>query len=143
MSRQDTANKSGTVNSLNFAVHDTGIGIPKNKIDHVFEEFTQADSSTTRKYGGTGLGLSISNLLSQLMGGRLKAESKLNSGSTFSLLLGLPDVEPPAVENLSVQGSLLLSTANIMVVGDVTGDYIITQRWCSYWTPKDTRATYK
>jgi signal transduction histidine kinase len=68
---------------LGFAVSDTGIGIPQDKINHLFESFHQLDSSTTRKYGGTGLGLSIVKSLIELMHGTIKVDSVLDKGSTF------------------------------------------------------------
>ncbi len=77
-------------NTIEFSVTDSGIGISKDKIEHIFEQFTQADVKTTRKYGGTGLGLSISRKLVRLMGGELRAESEFNKGSRFYFEVCLP-----------------------------------------------------
>jgi len=68
---------------LNFVISDTGIGIEKDKIDRIFESFTQASAETSRKYGGTGLGLAITKQLLEMLGGNISVESKINTGTTF------------------------------------------------------------
>ena len=78
---------------IRIAVRDTGIGIPADKIEAIFEEFSQADVSTTRKYGGTGLGLSITNRLVTMMGGKLEVVSTPGEGSEFTFSLSLQVVE--------------------------------------------------
>ncbi|MFH0811734.1 MAG: ATP-binding protein [Pseudomonadota bacterium] len=81
---------------LLFSIKDTGIGIPEDKIDQIFERFTQADSSITRKYGGTGLGLNITKNFLKLMGGSIRVESQQGKGSTFyfDIPFKLPDQIP-------------------------------------------------
>ncbi len=87
-------NVSGTAKdksvSVRVEVTDTGVGIPKEKLEHIFDAFQQADSSTTRKYGGTGLGLSISSRLVEAMGGKVGVTSKVGKGSTFWFEVDLP-----------------------------------------------------
>lgn len=78
----DTAGKRQTV-ELVFSVHDSGIGIPKDKLETIFESFSQADSSMTRRFGGTGLGTTISKRLIEAMGGRIWVESEEGRGSSF------------------------------------------------------------
>ncbi len=82
---------------IRFAVHDTGIGIPPERIGQLFQPFSQVSASTTRKYGGTGLGLSISKRLSDRMGGDLWVRSYPDEGSTFYFTVQAPLAEPPAI----------------------------------------------
>ena len=108
---------TGGETALHLRVRDTGIGIPADRLDALFEEFTQADTSTTRKYGGTGLGLAIANRLVGAMGGRVWAESEVGAGSTFHVVVPvepLPDAGPA----VSCRGITALAGQRMLIVDD-------------------------
>src|SRR6266566_3854866 len=110
----DVAATDGTA-KVTFAVRDTGIGIAAEHTASVFKEFTQADSTMTRRYGGTGLGLAISQRLVRLMGGELSVKSEVGCGSEFSFSLALPvETAPPT----RVVGLAALGGRRMLIVDD-------------------------
>ena len=112
----DLQKNTGEQVTFRLSVEDTGIGIPKEKLNTIFDEFTQADASTTRKYGGTGLGLSISKQLIELMGGNLQVTSNIDKGSIFSFILTLPVAKdaPAQLLNLNID----LTDIRVIVIDD-------------------------
>jgi len=120
---------SATPGALRFTVSDTGIGIAEDKLDAVFERFTQADSSTTRRYGGSGLGLTISKRLVELMGGRIWVESTVGKGSVFSFVVPFEiwaNARPRAAVSLGTGPEPPLPALNILLVEDSPDNRTIT-----------------
>lgn len=104
---------------LKFSVTDTGVGISQDKLRNLFDPFTQADSSTTRKYGGTGLGLTISRQIANLLGGEIGVESTPGKGSTFWFTAELIIRKPAQVSRIEkTDESALLNSLNILIVDD-------------------------
>ena len=104
---------------IQFSVSDTGIGMTPEHQSKIFDSFSQAESSTTRKYGGTGLGLSICKQLAELLGGDIQAESTLGKGSTFSFWI--PFIEAKNVKSITKDNSTMdlnLESATILLVED-------------------------
>lgn len=117
--------------SLHFSVTDTGIGIPADKLECIFEEFQQVDSSTTRTYGGTGLGLAISSRLVELMGGRIWVESELGEGSTFHFTANL-GIADEALQKARQQTDLVADLP-VLIVDDNSTNRRILKEILSNW----------
>jgi signal transduction histidine kinase/CheY-like chemotaxis protein len=104
--------------TLHFTVSDTGIGIAPDKIESIFDSFSQADTSTTREFGGTGLGLTISRRLVEMMGGRIWAESSPGKGSCFNFKVRFAHASTSPVSNPISAASSILVGVNVLIVDD-------------------------
>jgi two-component system sensor histidine kinase/response regulator len=123
---------------LHFAVADTGIGIAEEKRDSIFEPFTQADASTTRKYGGTGLGLTISARLVSMMGGRIWVISEVGRGSEFHFTIRLRVADPRAIEIGTIAPPEILRGVRVLVVDDNRTNQRILEGMLKRWEMKVT-----
>ena len=120
-----------------FTVRDTGIGIPEEQQKPILEAFTQADSSTTRRFGGTGLGLTISRQLVGLMEGQLELESVVGFGTTFTFTLRMPVSEAPADPATDLK---MLQAMEVLVVDDNATNLRIMEEILTAWRLRPTTA---
>ncbi|MBD1395231.1 ATP-binding protein [Mucilaginibacter glaciei] len=126
---------SGMV-ELNFAVKDSGIGIPGDKQAYIFQLFTQASSETTRQYGGTGLGLAICQRLAELMGGKITVQSEPGEGSVFSFTLMFPKGRPAMAKETAVDAKKLTGTLkglSILITEDNPLNVMLLKRYLQQW----------
>nr|WP_228052226.1 response regulator [Nodosilinea sp. LEGE 07298] len=129
---QPIATERPRTHELQFAVKDTGIGIPADRIDRLFQSFSQVDASTTRRYGGTGLGLAISNRLTKMMNGKMWVESEVGAGSTFFFTIQVEAAPEPRGASLQKRPAQLAGKRLLIVDDNATNRKILTlqsQAW--------------
>ncbi len=135
----ETESRSDDQATLHFSVADTGIGIPVEKQQLIFQAFSQADSSTTRKYGGTGLGLAITSHLVDLMGGRIWVESEVGRGSTFHFTARFGLQKAAEVPSAGM-GAVDLTGMPVLVVDDNPTNRRILEAMLRHWNMRPTLA---
>jgi len=117
--RTRTVSKNGNECTLEISVKDTGIGIPEDKLETIFERFKQGDDNTTRKYGGTGLGLSITKRLIELCGGQIKLNSKIGVGSEFIIQIPFEMAQKVTDADITSEAQIdKICGLNILIVED-------------------------
>lgn len=119
--------------ALRFAVQDTGIGIPPDRLDRLFRPFTQIDSSITRNYGGTGLGLIISQRLSELMGGRIWVDSEMGQGSTFYVSIVVPLAAPESKVSFQASSQTPFQNKRLLIVDDNATNCKVLLLQAQFW----------
>lgn len=130
--RVETEKEEDSSVILHFMVSDTGIGIPPDKLDKIFVSFTQADGSTTRKYGGTGLGLTISKELVEMMGGRIWVESEMGKGSTFHFTVRFDLGHGESVETIRLE-DLDITGMRVLIVDDNATNRLVAREMVASW----------
>ena len=121
-----------------FTVADSGIGIPEDKRESIFDPFSQADTSTTRKYGGTGLGLTISTRLVRMMGGKIWVESEMGSGSQFHFTVRLGVADAKEIRLGTIAPPEILRDVKVLVVDDNRTNCRILEGMLARWQMKPT-----
>lgn len=128
--------QEGDYADIYFSITDTGIGIPPDKIDYIFEHFTQASSETTRKFGGTGLGLAITKRLLQLMNSEINVVSEKDNGSTFFFTLRLKKYKGQSlstIANAESIGKPSLDGIKILVAEDNSTNRVVIEKFLKKW----------
>ena len=147
LAQQIQATENSTIH-IRFTVKDSGIGISKEKLEPIFEQFSQASSETTRKYGGSGLGLAIAKRLVELQGGSIKVESEVDKGTTFYVELpfripnqeDIRQAEKPESGRKPQEEQELLKSLNILLVEDNRINQILMKKFFSRWNTQYTLA---
>jgi two-component system sensor histidine kinase/response regulator len=124
-------NEEGQNVTLHFSVTDTGVGIPQNKLDTIFDSFTQADGSTTRRYGGTGLGLTICRQIISLMNGNIWVESEPNRGSSFHFTATFAVADNRGYDRINLPDMFLRKS--VLIVDDNYTNRIILREMLTGW----------
>ena len=125
-----TVEQGGEGNQIQFQVRDTGIGIPASEQSRIFQEFEQADTGLSRRFGGTGLGLAISRRIAERMGGRLTVQSSPGAGSTFSFRLALPAAGEQHAANVPLPA---LAGADVLIVAPTEVSASLIARQLTDW----------
>jgi signal transduction histidine kinase/CheY-like chemotaxis protein len=134
----EVKSQDGDSRTLQFTVSDTGIGIPREKQALIFDPFSQADTSTTRKYGGTGLGLTISARLVELMGGKIRLESEVGRGTQFFFTVQMKSSEMPSAVG-SIAPPEILRGVKVLVVDDNSTNRRIMHGMLKRWAMRPTQ----
>jgi len=133
--RINVVEKSDAKVTLYFSVADTGVGIAPDRIDSIFNSFTQEDSSTSRNFGGTGLGLTITRMLLQLKGSQIHVESKLGKGSKFffTLSFAIGEIEEVTAQSSRAVDSDLLQVERLLLVEDAPVNRMVVMQYLKEW----------
>lgn len=137
--KAEKAEDLGDIIKVHFSVKDTGIGIPKDRQAQIFESFTQADDSTTRKYGGTGLGTTISKKFVEMMGGKIGVESEQGKGSTFWFTV--PFVKQTGQQIIHANKDIDLRGLNVLVADDNQTNRYILMEYLRSWGCRPVEAS--